>query len=102
MVEYIEREALLSFIDAATDNSGMGYVVARTLKRFVKRQPAADVAPVRHGRWAYCDTYMDGITMFTCSCCGDKQNGRNGWSWKKNFCPNCGAKMDVEDNHDSN
>ena len=55
MAEYIEREALLADIDAAMENAGMGYVVGQTLKRYVKRVPAADVAPVRHGHCPYCD-----------------------------------------------
>ena len=55
--------------------------------------PAADVAPVRHGQGGYYDTYIDGITIFRCTCCGDLQSGRDGWGWKKNYCPNCGAKM---------
>ena len=61
--------------------------------------PSADVAPVRHGRWEYYDTYMDGITIFRCTCCGDLQSGRDGFGWKKNYCPNCGAKMDLEADH---
>lgn len=84
MPEYIERTEIERFI---AEHGMVGPFSVDLL-------PSADVAPVRHGRWAYCGTYIDGITMFTCSCCGDKQNGRNGWSWKKNFCPNCGAKMD--------
>lgn len=48
MAEYIDREALLEDIDAAQKNGGMGEVVAGTLKRYVNRQPAADVAPKRH------------------------------------------------------
>lgn len=60
----------------------------------LREQDAADVAPVRHGRWEYYDTYIDGITIFRCTCCGDLQSGRDGWGWKKNYCPNCGAIMD--------
>lgn len=47
MAEYIEREALIDDIEAAMDNGGMGYSIGQTLKRYVKRQPSADVAPVR-------------------------------------------------------
>lgn len=43
--EYIDREALLDDLDAAMKNSGMGYVVGQTMKRYVKRVPAADVVP---------------------------------------------------------
>ena len=57
MEEYISREALLSDIDAAMDNAGMGYVIGQTLKRYVKRQPTANVVPVvrcrycKHHHW---------------------------------------------------
>lgn len=46
MTQYIEREALLDDIDAAMQNTGMGVIVGQTLKRYVKRQPAADVSEV--------------------------------------------------------
>ena len=46
MAEYIEREALLEDLQAAVENGGMGGMVASALKRYVKRAPAADVAPV--------------------------------------------------------
>ena len=42
--------------------------------------PAADVAPVRHGRWL-----LDG----SCSECM-----ANPLTTHKKYCPNCGAKMD--------
>ena len=45
--------------------------------------PAADVAPVRHGRWKRC-----GKNLGECSECGEIVAIRN------NYCPNCGAKMD--------
>ena len=47
MAEYIEREALLEDLQAAVENGGMGGMVASALKRYVKRAPAADVAPVQ-------------------------------------------------------
>lgn len=90
MAEYIERGALLDDIDAAEKNSGMGIVIAQTLKRYVKRQPAADVTPVIHAHW---------IPHIG-------QNGRgDGWNCSAPecgefsccagaYCPNCGAKMD--------
>lgn len=46
MAEYIKREALIGDLTAAMDHRGMGQVIGQTLIRYVKRQPAADVAPV--------------------------------------------------------
>ena len=51
--------------------------------------PAADVAPVRHGRWE-CNK--------PCPVCGgDRFEGLDAdiWAdWEPPYCPNCGAKMD--------
>ncbi len=53
--------------------------------------PAADVAPMRHGRWE-CGK--------PCPVCGrDRFEGLDAdiWAdWEPPYCPNCGAKMDLE------
>ena len=64
--------------------------------------PAADVAPVRHGRWF--DTGVENETgsIYFCSAC-NKYNNPNKKDVKMrrakekpDYCPNCGAKMDLE------
>lgn len=47
-----------------------------------------DVAPVRHGRWLPVDELED---AFDCSECDAMVSKR------LNYCPNCGAKMDKEE-----
>ena len=95
MAKYIEREALIADVDAAVDNNGMGYVIGQTLKRYVKRQPAADVAPVVHGRWIEKEEpYFD--VIYVCSACGEEFcfiEGNPSDNLYK-YCPNCGARMD--------
>ena len=59
----------------------------------IEDMPAADVAPVRHGRWVEKEKYTFGI-MYDCSLCEDRILD-NGHPW--NYCPNCGAKMDGGD-----
>lgn len=64
-------------------------------KRVIAEMPAADVAPVVHGRWEDSTDEWFGTDVYTCSKCREsyvlvegtpKQN-----LW--NYCPNCGAKM---------
>ena len=53
------------------------------------KAPAADVAPVVHGRWV--THYRSGTPVaegYVSTCC-DMWNNR-----KSDYCPNCGAKMD--------
>ena len=57
------------------------------------KEDAADVVPVRHGRWIEQEKYTFGV-MYDCSICGDRILD-NGHSW--NYCPNCGARMDGGD-----
>lgn len=91
MAEYIEREALLCMVqpdDPSDEKAAITIATAKKLIRnIVSRTPASDVVPVRHGRWIdareYCGDYM-------CSNC-EALYGTN----KFNYCPNCGAKMDL-------
>ena len=56
--------------------------------------PAADVAPVVHGRWV--DSNLPFGYFANCSVCGYQMDvhAERGYF---NFCPNCGAKMDREE-----
>lgn len=95
MAEYIERDALIDDLDAAAKHGGMGAIIAQTLQRYVKRAPAADVAPVRHGRWIEYtkviipEPYNKWEQAWKCSECGF-DDGFVAY----NYCPNCGARMD--------
>lgn len=97
MDEYIEREALMrriKEIHCAECDSYHGVRcracwVDDTLD-YIDSEPAADVTPVRHGRWVEKEKYTFGI-MYDCSLCENRILD-NGHPW--NYCPNCGAKMD--------
>ena len=70
---------------------------SRLLLGFSRDNPAyyglflnsADVAPVRHGRWVDTDS-----EFAQCSLC--KYPVYAAWN-STNYCPNCGAKMDLEE-----
>lgn len=62
---------------------------------FIENAPANDVAPVVHGRWIEVerewDFYPYFYVDFNCSVCNSREVN------KRNYCPECGAKMDVPD-----
>lgn len=61
---------------------------------FIDKEPAADVAPVVHGRWIE-KTAHDRRQYFECSNCGKQENKHT--AIRGGFCWNCGAKMDKEE-----
>lgn len=82
MEEYIERDSAAAF----AYNCGAVYVSNRLSNK--NAFPAADVAPVRHGRWVKLDKHD-----WACSVCKiGVPYAYTGY----NYCPRCGAKMDLE------
>ena len=65
----------------------------------VDKIPAADVAPVRHGRWTDAES-DDGGTLWHCSMCSYPVKTIGGYPIYK-YCPMCGARMDKEDEHEA-
>ena len=59
--------------------------------RIIDSLTAADVEPVRHGRWISKNTHGYDWT-FVCSNCGYIDG--HPFNDRHNFCPHCGAKMD--------
>lgn len=89
MDEYIKRATVTNHLDACMDTIWKPEIVA--LKCFVEGIPAADVAPVRHGRWALNKKYGD----YECSECGQGDvKAMDFTNLKMRYCPNCGARMD--------
>lgn len=94
MAEYIEREQALDVINLAdfiADEHGL-LLYADSVQARLLDIPSADVKPVVHGRWTKIAAYKDATWAFyECSVCGDKT-----WTFKHNYCPNCGADMRPE------
>ena len=86
MAEYVEREKVLLKavpVEGCFSDMISAYDVVML--------PAADVAPVRHGRLG---THSDRPDSLICSVCN---YGFDMWKHDPhNYCPNCGAKMDGE------
>ncbi|HIT08722.1 MAG TPA: hypothetical protein IAB55_06520 [Candidatus Merdivicinus faecavium] len=109
--DYIDRAAAVAISDYAADehpyekmgswensseynegwNDACDYI-----REKLENEPAADVAPVRHGKW---DDYGAGVCCTNCGISLFHQDENNNWGIepsKFEFCPNCGARMDGE------
>lgn len=94
MADYIDREKLIKYIH----NNGKNFCITEAnrcnfseIARMVKSE---DVSPVVHGEWLCAET--DDEQFFLCSVCNNKEY------WESNYCPNCGAKMDAEQEEPTN
>lgn len=101
--EYIERETALEKVIEVKhhDPELSGVVLHRYIKEIdLKDIPAADVAPVVHGRWIR-SHWKNSNYCCDCSECGEEAMHRD-YQWDKNgiypICPNCGAYMTGENN----
>ncbi len=81
---------------AAYEGTGLEPEEIYAMRQLIEMQPAADVAPVRHGRWIYGED-ID----IQCSVCGaDALTEGDYRQTRSNYCPNCGARMDGENEMD--
>lgn len=83
MAEYIEREAAIDRLEKLMQ------LQAPTARAIIEAIPAADVQPVRHGRWVKTIGENGVTSACRCNLCGFEDNRYSLF----NYCPNCGAKM---------
>ena len=112
MTEYIERAAVRELVKSIPHYQMFNYDRTESRRGIspddvdfgVDKIPAADVAPVRHGRWIGIeyDGYADGFPVYDlweCSECGEEVRGDDVPSTHP-WCHSCGARMGKEDDHD--
>ena len=104
MGDYISRDKIFSVWRSMPKPASIA-----SLTDAINRTPAADVEPVRHGRWEgyshsrYCGIDADGEPAFRdgvvyyCS----NPKCRRKTVIKENYCPSCGSKMDLEGENDN-
>lgn len=96
MDEYINRQ------DALADLDDIGFFDDEPIQtrnralKIIRNITAADVAPVVHGKWTEEDI-GDGDMIYICSACGETWllNSGTPKDNNMNYCPMCGAKMDL-------
>jgi len=101
MAEYIERDAFIKWVEETYckpceaekrdyNHCRCGSCQYDDMMRDAESFCSADVQPVRHGRWKHGD--MPTYGGFKCSLCK-----KNTIVYKPNYCPNCGARMDLKE-----
>lgn len=105
MADYIERAAAVTACDkqyreCLRKSDFCGDTVAWNICADIKAIPAADVAPVVHGRWDDSGryTFPSGDVAVRCTNCGCALTKSEYRLYTWNYCPICGAKMDGGDN----
>ena len=89
MGDYISRDMAIARLTKVEVTNRLATMT--DAKREIAEMPAADVAPVVHGRWKT-KGYVCGGTEYQCTACGETE-------WRTSidrfrWCPFCGAKMD--------
>lgn len=94
MDEYIKREyAVDAVLDVYCDTPDIDLSCGKFEAAILKIQ-AADVAPVRYGRWIEPSRLYYGAKQYECSLCySDTFWNKHSIYEKYPHCPNCGAKM---------
>ena len=101
MAEYIDREALIAKFKRLKlgENSFIERVFADGVYAIIEQFPAADVAPVVHGRWEKWNG-DDRHHCTVCECYANAERDSYGYiayEFLDNYCPNCGAQMHEDD-----
>lgn len=88
MVEYITKNAAIN----AVENAPIELFQSEweEIEEAINAAPAADVAPVVHGKWEviHVKNHWD---KARCSAC---KRVFESYEWGSNYCPVCGAKID--------
>lgn len=110
MAVYIEREKLTKHCESMIDKTWNSKLVLVSWTHAyadflddIMNIPAADVAPVRHGRWVWTQGVCEDGYSLNCSSCGSPCPGNYDdedeiYKYHRYpYCPNCGCKMDGGD-----
>ena len=89
-------------IDIYFDENGGGIHTAMEARDEVDNAPTVDAVPVRHGKYigTEFDGYADGCPVYyewkcsECGCVFEEEEPTY------NYCPNCGAKMDEQEDEE--
>lgn len=87
----------MRLIDADAFDKRLVRLGALSIKSALDEEPTIEAEPVRYGRWIHTDLAAHWHGKDECSECTYHEKDRSDLS-HLNFCPNCGCKMQGENN----
>lgn len=104
MVEFVSKKLLVAkfnelaskYIDGDKRQRGLAYATAADM---IALADAADVQPVKHGRWENEYLEDDDVWWADCTNCKNDSHSRYGRVSIYAYCPNCGARMIKDGEH---
>ncbi|MBO6267923.1 MAG: hypothetical protein J6N19_02115 [Clostridium sp.] len=105
MSDYIKREDALKAVNGIHEDDLPRNNKIEVCDVLTLVVPSADVAPVRHGMWVDVDRMqmhdLHGVltwgNSFKCTECNFKTFAVEGHMSQYHYCPNCGARMDGDE-----
>lgn len=96
MSRYIDKDAIVQDMKERLNNVNHGdYIYYRfgykLAIRYIENAPTVDVQEVKHGKWDEIRGAYGKLEGWIHRDCGRMSMG------KDNYCPKCGARMDLED-----
>lgn len=99
-MKLIDGHAMIQRVEALHKRGAVDLSYFNIVKEAVQMEPAVDAAPVVRSRWKQTDAYPHWLYCLNCY----KRIVPNvewieEYSIPTNYCPNCGAKMDLQTDH---
>lgn len=105
MSKYIKRKKLLEEIDKRTqklipDSNGRHFLSIEAVREFIANFDCIKAKPIIHAKWEPDEESSVKEPCYRCSNCGAVLEEDYNWH-NHNFCYNCGARMDGDENESS-
>jgi hypothetical protein len=66
---YIDKEKIIKVIDKKMGKSGLGFIIADQIKRYINEQPVVKIYETKQGQWI--ESFKNDCWYYDCPFCDD-------------------------------